>query len=233
MAFSFDELCDIVKWRSGKRSDLESATDSSLNLFDKWVNQAVLELASKHRIFEVKLNFEFPSLLTYTSATDIDDGEYEQAIASDCLHVKYVWDATSDYLLEWKSFNNLLQIAGRADSDSEGPPKFWSRYGNSVWVSPTVDDSYSLVQFYRQRPATLTSASTSSGLGAEFDDLIIELATYKAFHYLRDEDGRKACVEEFRRLVIDMAGLYTEEEKARSGRSRAKVSARHMRAYKR
>lgn len=230
MGYQFDEFKAYVKWRLGSRTDLEATTDATKNLFSLWVNRGYKELTSKFRFWDNSLEFEFPALMVDDGGSDTTDGTAYISAPTDAIYIQDCWDSTNDQMCDYIGWETYLQKSGRADTSQENPPLFWHGIrGTYTYLNPTPDDEYTVYQYYRKRPVDLTGVEETV-IGEEWDSLILELACYHGFLWLRDYEGADACKNEFLRSATEQLGMYLPRQRA--GRRRIKMSSLFTHGYK-
>lgn len=228
-SYGFDDFKGYMKLRFGQMTELESV--NSVNYYGMWLNAAYKDLTTKHRLWSLKLDFEFPELKTSDTSQSTADGTAYINVPSDCLVVYNVEDTTNDTILDWRSWNWYLDQTGRADTTKEGKPKFYTRYGSYIYQYPTPDAIYAETVWYRKRPAALTG-TTATAIGEEWDEVILELACYKGFRWIHDYDKAAACKEEIQAMLQDRLGIYTQEKRGMRKKS-IRVSPQFTESYKR
>jgi hypothetical protein len=214
---TFEEFKEYVKFRMGQRTDLESV--NSDNLYGIWTNLAYRQLTTRNRFWGLKKSFYFPQLETRATKTTTDGTAYVAA-PDDVLHIRSVYDNTNTRKLHKISWNTYMNYTDREDTDKEGEPSEWVRQADSsgtdqIYLYPTPDtSSENIYVYYRKVPAELTGTSTTV-IGSEWDDAIIELATYKGYLWLQEYDKAKVCKEEFLEIVSSVIGIYDQEDEDR------------------
>lgn len=209
-AQSYATLKELVKLRCGNRADMEAAGDSSLNYYGIWVNSAYRQLCTQDFVLGLRKKLYFPQLFTSTTKTTTDGTAYVAA-PSDVLYIVDVYDTTNNRNLENISLEKYLDYTDRTTAASEGEPNEWVRYGSYVYLHPTPDTTGdTLTIYYKKLVADLTGTGTTA-IGAEWDDAIVELATYKAFLFLSEYDKAKVCKEAFLEMAVGLASVYDNE----------------------
>ena len=209
-ALAFDELKEILKLRCGNRADLESAGDSSLNYYGIWVNSAYRQLCTQDFVLGLRKKLYFPQLMTSTTKTTTDGTAYVTT-PSDVLYIIDVYDTTNNVNLENISWEKYLEYTDRTSSTAEGDPDEWSRYGSYIYLHPTPGTTGdTLTVYYKKLVANLTGTVTTA-IGAEWDDVILELAAYKAFLFLHEYEKSKVCKEAFLEMAVGLASVYDNE----------------------
>ena len=228
--YTFSEFKDYMKLRFGQMTELESV--NSVNMYGVWINAAYLDLTTKHKMWEIGLDFEFPELKTSDDSQATSDGVAYIDVPSDCLIVTDVDDTENDNRLDWRPWGWYISQTGRSDTDQEGTPDFWVRYGSYIYLYRTPDDAYDMEVWYRKKPALLSAATGVTLIGSEWDELILELACYKGFRWIHDYDKAGSCKEEIKSLLLERLGIYNQEKRAMRNK-RVRPSSRFMNSYKR
>ena len=84
-----------------------------------------------------------------------------------------------------------------------GRPVLYSMYGTTLEFFPFPDASYTVYGRVIIFPATVTNASTSSGIGEEFDDVIEAGATSACFESLQQLDDATYWGNSFKKLLAE------------------------------
>lgn len=213
----FDTLKTYLKLIFDNRADLETPT----NYYGVWVNFAYKDLTSRNRWWGRKMKFDFPQLETDSDREDAavttTDGVAYVSVPTGALIVRDIWDSTSDAELERITWKEYVDQTGRANTSSEGQPTQWVRNGSYLYLYPTPDTTYSLRVYFRKIPSALTGTS-STVIGEEWDEPILELAAVKGYTWLKNWEAVKAHKEQFMEIVDGLIGIYEEEEKDIEGR---------------
>ncbi len=224
----FSEYKNRLQFRFGQMSELTSV--NSENLFGIWINTAYRELCSRNKLWEVNYKFDFPELKTADTSQDTVDGTQYISVPTGCLYVIGVEDTENDRYLTWKPWSWFMDKRGRADTAQEGQPKFWCRYGAYIYLNPTPDGAYDTAIWYVARTTDMAADDDTTEIGAEWDDVVLEMATYKGLRWLGQWDEAKECKAAVVDLIKGLAGIY-EREKL-SYNDRIKPSAQTVSSYK-
>lgn len=208
--YSYTQFQAYLKTRLGNRDDVESPT----NYLGIWTNAAYLDLTTKNRFWGLKRNFSFPQLITTAAKTTTDGVAYVTAPA-DALIIYYVRDTTSDARLRRIAFEEYTNKSGTADTDAEGAPTLWTRFGGNLYIYPTPDAAYVLSVFYRKIPAVLSGASDTTAIDASWDDIILDLATIKGYTWLQQYDKAEMVRKQLLADLADKMGIYDKEDNSR------------------
>ena len=214
--YTYDSFIKYVKFRMGQRTDLSSV--DSEDLYGTWVNAAYKMLTSKNVIFGIKgfhKSFYFPELETADTSQSTVDGTAYIDVPSDCLVIREVEDTTNDRLLTPTSWREYKKYADRADTSAESEPTEWVRRGTYIYLHPTPDDAYTMTIDYRQRVTVDISGDSTTDIGNEWDEPILQLATYKGLMWMEEFDKAQIVKEEFKETVADILGIYFQEELGR------------------
>ena len=210
-ALGFDDFKEILKYRLGDRADMESAGDSSLNYYGLFINSAYRQLCTQDSILGLKKRLYFPQLMTSTTDTTTDGTAYIDA-PSDCLYITDVYDSTNDRNLDWIPWREYLEYTDRSDTSSEGDATEWTRSGEYIYLHPTPGTTGDTFTIYYKKLVADLSGSATTEIGAEWDDVIIELASYKAFTFVHEYDKAKFCKEAFLEMAVGLADIYFHDE---------------------
>ena len=138
---------------------------------EKWLNDGQSEIA------------RVAKCVTEAVTTDLVDGQYLYPLPDECLEVIYVSikdTATDDP-------RPLVQVDHReilaTESLSEGTPRYYAIYRDSLWISPTgnQDLSDAIKVHYYKIPDTMDSASDVSELPTRFHTCCVHYAVAQAY----------------------------------------------------
>jgi len=207
----FDVLSEMVKFRAGNSSAFESAGDSSLNYYNIWVNSAYRQLCTQKNVLGLKKMLYFPQLFTSTTRTTVDGTAYV-SVPADCLYITEVFDTTNGRKLDWIPWKKYIEYTDRTTAASEGDPTKWNRRSGDVYLHPTPGTTGDTITIHYKKLVADLSGTGVSAIGAEWDDVIVELATYKCFMWLHDYDKVKIVRETFLEMAAGVADIYHAEE---------------------
>lgn len=211
-ALGFDDFKEQLKLRAGNRADLDAAGASSLNYYGIWTNSAYRQLCTQDNILGLKKNLYFPQLMTSGTDTTVDGTAYVD-VPSDALYVEDVFDTTNGRNLAWIPWSKYLEYTDRTTAASEGDPTEWTRRGSYIYLHSTPGTTGdTLTIYYKKLVANLTGTLTTV-IGAEWDDVIIELAAYRMFNWLHEPEKAKVCKEFFLEMAAGLSTVYFNEEK--------------------
>jgi hypothetical protein len=213
--YTFAQFKDYVALAMGQRSDLQTASllvGGSTEMYGVWVNASYMQLTTQNRFWGLKRSFYFPELETVDTSQSTTDGQQYINVPSDCLVIRHVWDYTNDFSMEQIPWREYLKKSDRMDTSVEGKPTMWTRSGSYIYLYPTPDSAYNLYVYYRKRPALLTGTNTTA-IGAEWDEPIVYLATYKAFLQMGRYQESTLMKNEFLSQVSSLMGIYDQEER--------------------
>lgn len=210
-ALGFDDLKELLKFRGGNNAALDSAGASSLNYYGIWINSAYRQLCTQDKVLGLKKNLYFPQLMTSTTKTTTD-GQAYITTPTDAIYIKDIYDTTNNAGLSWIPWKKYVDYTDRTTASSEGDPKEWTRYSTSIYLHPTPDATMTMTVYYKKLVADLTGTQTTD-IGAEWDDVILELAAYKMFTWIHEYDKAKFVKETFLEMATGLADIYGEEEK--------------------
>ena len=206
----FDDFSEQLKYRCGNDKGPDSAGASLLDYYGIWINKSYRQLCTQDRVLGLNKKLYFPQLMVSTTKTTTDGTAYVDA-PSDCLYITEVFDTTNgrklDRVFSWKEY---ISYTDRTSSD--GDPTEWIRRGSSIYLHPTPGTTGDTLTIYYKKLPTDLSGSLTTDIGAEWDDVIIELAAYKAFTWLHEYDKSKVCKESFLEMAVGLADIYGKEE---------------------
>lgn len=210
--WGFDDFKKYLKFQLGQRTDLSAGGDDAEDLYGIWVNLAYRELTSATKLLGSEYNFHFPETeVDNAGATTTSDGVNYVSTPSDCLYIEDIYDTTSNRWLEPMPNSTFVQYTDRSDTNAEGPPTEWLRRGSSVFLHPTPDTTYTLTIYYKKRVVNLTG-STATVIGAEWDEIILQLALIKALRWTKEYDAVSTEAKALGALLDQQANLYKREE---------------------
>ena len=211
-ALDFSQFKDLLKFRSGNNPSLETATPGSTayNLFGIWTNSAYRQLCTQDNILGLPKKLYFPQLHTSTTKTKTDGTAYVTA-PTDVLYIEDIYDTTHNVPLDQISWEKYVEYTDRTTTTAEGDPTEWTRRGTYIYLHPTPQTtSDTLTVYYKKLVADLTGTQTTD-IGAEWDDVIIELAAYKMFVWLHEPEKAKTSRDAFLEMAGGLAGVYGNE----------------------
>lgn len=222
-ALGFDVLKELVQFRLGNRADLTAAGTSSLNYYGIWVNSSYRQLCTQDKILGLNKKLLFPKLHTSTTNTTTDGTAYVTE-PSDVLYITEVYDTTNNRKLDNISWKKYIGYTDRTTTTSEGEPTEWAHSYGRIYLHPTPDTTgETLTVYYKKLVADLSGTDTTD-IGAEWDDVIVELATYKAFVWTGEYDKAKFCRDAFLEMaggLADLARIEGEDSDINIGPSMA------------
>jgi len=207
------------------QSDLVFELGNRTDLDDKkaaWINHAYITLTTMNRFWGLKRDFYFPELFDVSTTSCLDGTAYVSAPAR-CLYVREVWNTTNDVRLDKISWSDYISRAGRADTDSEGDPKFWVVSGatsstgayKKVWLYPTPSGGQGIQIFYRRIPAELSTDTDKTVIGIEWDEPLLQLAVIQSHIRLGEFDRAEYKKKEWIDAITNLIGIYDKEDLAR------------------
>jgi hypothetical protein len=206
-AYTYSEFKSYLKLQLGNND----AWDLYLG---PWINSAYRLLTTADIVWGVRKRLFFPELETSSSATTVDGTGYV-AVPSDCLVVREIFDGTNEVRLDWISWPDYIGKTDRADTSAESTPSYWSRSGSSLYLYPTPDAAYSLTIHYKKRVTDLSGASDVTVIGKEWDDVILEMATFFARNRLNEPERAEYAKKNAVEMISGLVTIYGAEERAR------------------
>lgn len=172
---SFAAIKTEVVARLGNRSDISSRVE-------RWINYAFFEILLNPRFSFFELD-RTGAFVTVAGNNSLDLSGFPD--------LWFILDIT-----DIDNFRHLsrthFQVIDRVES-TPGQVTRYYRFGNFVAFDPTPDKAYNMRIRYRKRPADLGTGSDFSGLGTEWEEPFIVLATIKGFEAL---DQRQKAQEQ-------------------------------------
>jgi len=211
-ALGFDDFKEFLKFRAGNRADWSAGGDSSLNYFGIWTNSAYRQLCTQDGILGLKKKLYFPQLMTNTTKTTTDGTAYVSA-PTGVLYITEVFDTTHGLKLDKISWKEYIEYTDRTTTASEGDPTEWVRYGTSIYLHPTPQTTGDTMTVYYKKLVADLSGTQTTDIGAEWDDVIVELATHKMFTWMHEQVEAKISKEAFLEMAVGLAGLYDLEDR--------------------
>ena len=186
----------------------------------RYVNMAYKRLTTADKMWEVKQRFYFPELEVVTSVNTTDGNQYILT-PSDCLVLRELYNTTSNVRLDWMSWPDYIGKTDRFTAASETAPTLWHRRGTRIYLSPTPDAVYSINVNYKKRVTSLDGTTyNTTVIGEEWDEVILEIATYIAWYELNQTDKAEVAKKNAREMIAEKIGVYAAEEQARRERVR-------------
>ncbi|MCK9597899.1 MAG: hypothetical protein M0R06_02590 [Sphaerochaeta sp.] len=214
---TFSDMKTRLKLRFGN-------SDSWDSYYGTWCNSAYGQLVNRDKITpDDRKRLYFPELITSTSSSTSDGTAYVST-PSDCLVVYEVFDDTSNVRLDWIPFRDYLAKTDRDTTTAEDSPEKWTRSGSYIYVYPTPDSTYSLTIYYRKRPTALSADADVTAIGAEWDDVILELAYSIGRMWAGEIEKSEYSMKLAEKMMSQISGLYDAEEKARREKIRPEAS---------
>jgi len=204
------EFTTYIKFNFGNNDAWSTPTD----YYTIWFNRAYNRLTTQDMLLGVKRRFYFPQLETSANADTVDGVAYI-GVPADCLVIRDLYDTENYRRLASITPRTYLSYTDRADTTAEGEPTEWVRQAAYLYLHPTPDDAYTINVHYRQIPAALSSGASTTAIGAEWDDVLITLASYIGKMWTMDYEKAKMLKEEFKEQAEGIISLYGEEAKAR------------------
>lgn len=194
---------DLV-FELGQRDDLDSLTLG-------WVNAAYIKITTQNRFWGLKKSFYFPELETVDTSLSTADGTAYLTTPTTALIVRTLFNETSNMKLKNISWRKYLDYTDRDTAASEGKPTEWVRSGTKIYLHPTPDAIYNTYVYFRQRPTVLSASNTTTAIGVEWDEIILQTAVIMAHMKLGEFDKAKAKKEEWLDAVSGLIGIYDQE----------------------
>jgi hypothetical protein len=210
-ALSFSAFKELLKFRGGNNPALDAAGASGYNYYGIWINSAYRQLCTQDNILGLPKKIHFPQLLTSTTKTTVD-GTATIDVPTDNLFITEVFDTTNGRKLHQISWKKYIEYTDRTDTAAEGDPTEWTHRGSYVYLHPTPSTTGDTITEYYKKLVTDLSGTQETDIGAEWDDVIIELAFYKLAVWTHDFDKAKYAREAFLEMAGGLADIYTKGE---------------------
>ncbi len=220
---TFDEFKAYTKFQIGQRTDVESATDETVDLHGLWVNLAYKELCHQNRFHGLRINYDFPELKTDNSGTNTTDGTKYVDTPTDMLGTpREIFDETSNVRLRWKPWNWYIQKTDRDTAASENNPAHWTIYGagaaagsKRMYLYPTPDAVYSIYIYYNKRVTSLSSGTAVLAIGEEWDQIVLQMAVCNGWKWLREWSNYDKEIAIIKESIAGIIGHEALSEVAR------------------
>src|SRR3972149_10900159 len=171
----FGEIYGEVISRLGNRSDITARAK-------QWVNQAQFSIATNYRFFELEVSV--------TGSTTSSTRTY--SLPSDLRVILSLRDTTNSRKLtqaDWRTFDKLNQTTGK--------PSRYTRFGSSIELDPTPDDTYGLSLRYLKRVASMVNGTDEPVLPDEWIEAIILRACWIGALALQMLESSKSFKDEY------------------------------------
>lgn len=163
----FDAVQTEVISRLGNRSDITARSV-------RWINYAFFEILLNPRFSFFELD-RAASFVTTAGVNFLDI----IGLAGDLWFILDIVDQDNSRHLTRSHFQVIDRVVA-----TTGQITRYFRFGNFVQFDPTPDAQYNMLLRYRRRPPDQSSGANFQGLGTEWEEPIIVLATIKGFEAL-------------------------------------------------
>jgi len=232
MGYSYADFIAYLKFRLGERTELESATDQSQNLYGVWINSAYRQLTNSDRVWGLALDYCFPELHIESVPATTSDGVQYVSAPSDCLYIEEVYDYTNSKRLDWIPWSKYVGYTDRYTATSEGEPNEWHRRGEYIYLHPTPDTDGEYIYIYYRKKVPDLSGTDETLIGSEWDEVILSLATVKGLIWLRDWDTVEKLKDEAREMITNLVGHVSKEQRAQRGKIEPEFSHSNLDYYR-
>ena len=205
-AYTFTQFQTYLKLRFGDNDAWDS-------YFPVWINSAYRQLCTTNTVWELRRNLYIPELETSATADTVDGTAYISSPA-DTLIVREIYDTDNNLRLNWMPWSEYIGRTDRTTAANEGKPTKWHRQGGYIFLYPTPDDAYTMTIYYKKRVADLTGTDVTA-IGAEWDDIILEIAHYYGRMWNNEYDKAKISKEAAKEKIAELMTGYWSEERAR------------------
>lgn len=193
-AIGFTPIETEVLARLGNRTDIGARVG-------RWINLAFLELLTNPRFsfYELETSSAFLTEIgenSYNLSGQIliFDGNTQRGIVDVLWVITSIYDETNRQILH-KSHMREMEKRGSSydytiygNSQGLGKPNYYTRSDNTLFLYPVPDGIYTLNIRYLQRPDEQRAGTDFMGIGTEWEDLIVSLASLKGFIALGQTD---------------------------------------------
>lgn len=172
---SYEAMLTEITARLGNRGDLASRVP-------RWLSYAYYEILLNplFDFFELdKMNETFNTAST-VSTIDLTP-------IADLWAILSIRDNTNNRKLRRSHVRVFDKIV-----PTSGQPVRYARFGGGIELDPVPDGTYNFRIRYRLRPADLGPGTTFSGLGTEWEEPLIVMATYKGWMALKQYEDAAA-----------------------------------------
>jgi len=207
---TFGEMKTYVALQFGNND----AWSTPVDYYGVWVNRAYIRLTTQDTLFGLPGKLFFPKLEISATAVTVD-GTATIAQPTRTLLIRDVYDRTNNRRLTNITPRTYIDYTDRADTSKEGQPTEWMRQNNLIYLYPTPDAVYTMNIWYRQIPAVLSSDSSTTVIGSEWDTSIVSFAAYIGKMWTMDYEKAEFIKEDLKDQVAGILTLYGEEAKAR------------------
>jgi hypothetical protein len=204
--YGLDDFVSLLTGRFGNN-------DHWVNDYSKWVNQAYRYLCTLDTVPELKKKIWIPELETDTTAATVAGQEYVTS-PTGMLVPREIFDSTNSQRLDWFSWQDFIGRTDRATSAARSKPTKWHWRGGKIYLNPTPDAVYTLTVYYKKNVTELTGTDVTI-IGAEWDDVILELAHYFGRMYSNEYDRAEKSMNAAVRMIAGVMDTYKSVEKAR------------------
>uniref|UniRef100_A0A6M3KYM3 Uncharacterized protein n=1 Tax=viral metagenome TaxID=1070528 RepID=A0A6M3KYM3_9ZZZZ len=211
---TLSEMRERTKFQFGNNDEFDSVGSSATNFYNLWINTAYRQLTTYDYFWGKRRAFRFPQLDTSTTAATVDGTAYI-SVPSGTLVIQHVYDTTNDYYLTNIPYSEYVKYSDRSDTTAEGEPSYWTRSGTYVYLYPTPDDAYTMRVYYRAVPDDLSTDASTTTIGKEWDDIIVQLAVYTGKKYTGEFEAAKVLRGDIDDMISSMVSIYGQEEKSR------------------
>lgn len=213
MGADFTTLSDLLKFRLGNNAALSAVVPNTAtyNLYGIWVNSAYRQLCTQDGILGFQKKLHFPQLHVSTTKTTTDGTAYVE-VPTDALYITEVYDTTNNVKLDQISWKKYIGYTDRTDTSAEGDPTEWTRHESRIYLHSTPGTTGDTITIYYKKLVADLSGTLTTDIGAEWDDAIIELATYKAMIWTGDYDKAKFCRDAFLEMAGGLASIALKDE---------------------
>jgi len=219
---TFAEFKSYAEFQLGNRSDVESATDQSADLYGVWVNFAYKALCNQNRFHGLRINYTFPELMIDNTGANTTAGTVYVDTPATILGTPHeVFDETSNVHLKWRPWSWYVDKTDRDTEASRNNPEYWIVYGagtaagsKKVYLYPTPDNTYSIYIYFRKKAVTLTGTSVTL-IGEEWDQIILQMAVCEGYKWLREWSNYEKEISIVQEAIAGIIGHEQVSEVAR------------------
>ena len=150
--------------------------------------------------YELVTRYRHPEIEVTATITTVA-GTQTYATPTRFWYTQALRDETNERVLLYKPIQWILA----QDTDTDGPPQYYTRQADTILLYPTPDAVYSITHYHTARPAELASTPTSTVFnGLEWDEIVTWGAVWRCFQLLGENDQMIHTRNIWRTLVGSM-----------------------------
>lgn len=211
---TFGQLKEKIRFRVGNRSDIDQLIADN-------INRAYIDIATREKftaggkIFAFPEHLYFPTLIKNAELT-LTTNIQKYALASDFAWMITMKNKTQDVPVALKTLKQFYLFIDKPD---KGIPTMACVVNQDVYFYPIPNQSYSMIYWYKKRPALLSSDNDTPELPQEWHEAIFLLASAMTFYDLLEEvrgDRHMALLENWLIEHLGQESVYLSSVKSTS-----------------